>query len=370
MERKYQICIRCIMDTTDPNIEFDENGICNNCREFEQKAKKRLFRGEEGKTRLNEIIKKIKEEGKNKQHDCVVGVSGGIDSSYTLYLAKKFGLRPLAVHLDNGWNSKTATRNLSKILKKLNIDLYTYVIDWEEFKDMQLAYLKASVLDTEALTDHAIKATLYKTANERRIKYIITGINFITEGIIPKAWGHYKNDYANILDIHKKFGKKQLKTFPVLTLRDRIYYQIIKKIRMLEILNYVPYNKEEVKKFIFKEFGWEDYGGKHRESTFTHFFQSYILPRKFNIDKRRAHLSTLICAGQITREQALEEIKKSIYTEEELRREKEYMIRKFSITEKEFDDIIALPIKSHYDFKSNEKFLRRLRSIYKPFLRR
>ncbi len=242
--------------------------------------------------------------------------------------------------------------------------MHTYVIDWEEFKDLQLAYLKASVLDIEALTDHAIKAALYKIANGHGIKYIITGINVATEGIIPSAWGHYKNDYVNIKDIHKKFGTMALKTFPILTLSKRIYYQLIKNIQMVEILNYFPYKKKEAQQLLTKKFGWEEYGGKHRESTFTHFFQSYILPRKFGFDKRRAHLSTLICANEISRKEALKEMQKPIYSEEELQHEKDYVIRKFGITNKEFEELMNLPIKSHYDYKSNEKFLRGLRRIY------
>ena len=352
------------MDTSDLDIKFDENGTCNNCREYEEKVKKRVFKGKEGEEKLNKILDEIKEKGKNKKYNCVVGFSGGTDSSYVMYLVKKLGLRALAVHLDNGWNSKTATRNISKLLKKLNVNLYTYVIDWEEFKDLQLAYLKASVIDIEALTDHAIKAAMYKAANEYGIKFIITGINLATEGIIPKDWGHHKNDYANIIDIYKKFGTKELKTYPILTISKRFYYQIIKNIRVIEILNYVDYNKKDAQKLLKEEFGWDDYGGKHRESTFTHFFQSYILPRKFGVDKRRAHLSSLVLAGEISRDEALKEIEKPIYNEEELKREREYIMRKFGLSEEEFEKLMNLPIKSHYYYKSNEKLLRRLRKIY------
>lgn len=361
---EYKICTRCIMDISDPNIYFDENGICNNCKDYQEKIKKRVLTGKEAEIKIQEIVNEIKEKGRNNKYDCAIGISGGTDSSYVLYLAKKLGLRPLAVHLDNGWNSKTATMNINRVIKKLDIDLYTYVLDWEEFKDLQLAYLKASVIDIEAITDHAIKATVYKAADENGIKYILSGINFVTEGIIPKAWGHYKNDYINILDIHKNFSTKELKTFPILTLAKRFYYQILRKMKVIEILNYTNYNKKEAQKLLKEEFGWEDYGGKHRESTFTHFYQSYILPRKFKIDKRRAHLSSLILAGEISRDEALKEIEKPIYTEEELSKEKEYVTRKLGISDKEFEELMNLPIKSHHDYKSNERFLRNMRKLY------
>jgi N-acetyl sugar amidotransferase len=358
------VCSNCIMDSSDDMIEFDENGVCCHCNNYYRKMKLKTYSGKEGREKLNHIVKEIKECGANKEYNCIVGLSGGVDSSYTLYLTKKLGLNPLVVHLDNGWNTKTASKNISKLLKKLDLDLYTYVIDWEEFKDLQLSFLKASVIDVEAVTDHAIKATLFKTANKRGIKHIITGDNVMTEGIMPKSWGHNKSDYFNIKDIQKRFGKKKLKTYPILTLPERFYYQIIKGIRTIDILNYVDFNKKEVKEFIKKEFGWEDYGKKHGESTFTHFYQSYILPLKFNVDIRKAHLSALICAGQISREKALNMIDKEHYSDEDKRIEKDYVVKNLGLTEKEFDDIMKLPIKSHSHYKSNDKLHRKLRNLY------
>lgn len=367
---QYQICKKCIMDTTDPKIEFDENNICNHCKEYNEKIEKRVFTGKAGKQILDKLVEDIRKKGKNKEYNCIVGVSGGIDSTYLIHWAKQRGLRPLVVHMDNGWNTKIATRNITKILKKLDIDLYTYVIDWEEFRDIQLAYLKASVMDTEVVTDHAIKAVLYKVANERNIKYILSGVNLQTEGVMASSWGHNKNDYKNLLDIHNKFGKVKLKTYPILPLTKRIYYQIFRNIQMIEVFNYINYNKEKIKKLLSEKYGWEDYGRKHRESMFTHFFQEYILPRKFNIDKRKAHLSSLICAGQITREEALKEMTKPLYPEEELKKDKEYVLKKFGLSEEEFEKIMDQKPKSHYDYKSNDKFLRNLRATYKVLFRR
>lgn len=363
-EENYKICARCIIDSSDPKIELDESGICNHCRDYEENVKKKVLKGEEGQKKFNEIISKIKEEGKNKKYDCVIGVSGGVDSTYVMYLAKKNGLRPLAVHLDNGWDNKIAVKNVSKSIKKLEIDLYTYVIDWEEFKDFQLAYFKASVVDIEAITDHAIKAALYKAADENKVKYILSGVNFETEGVIPRNWRHNKNDYVNIKDIHNKFGKIAEKTFPFLTLKDWIKYRLFNGIKYVEILNYVPYNKEKTKEILKNELGWEDYSGKHGESMFTYFYQAYILPRKFNIDKRKAHLSSLIRSGQISREEALKKMNEPLYAPADLKKDKEYVLRKLGLSEKEFEQLMNLPIKSHYDYKSNEWLLKGLRMVY------
>lgn len=368
MHKKYQICTRCIMDTTDPDIKFDENKVCNHCREYDKLAKKYVFTGKEGEKKLNEIVSKIQEQGKNKEHDCIIGLSGGVDSTYVAYLAKKLGLRPLCVHLDNGWDSELAVKNIERIVKKFNFDFYTYVVDWEEFKDLQLAYLKASVVDIEAITDHAIVATWYKIANERDIKYILNGNNIATEGIMPESWLHKnKNDLINLKAIHNQFGTVKLKTLPTLGLSKRIYYQLIKNIQTISILNYVTYVKKDVKKIIAQELDWKDYGSKHYESIFTHFYQAYILPRKFNIDKRKAHLSTLICSGQITKEEALKEMQKDLYPEEALKKDKEYVLKKLGLTDKEFERIMGLPIKSHYDYRSDVTMFKFLQFIYRIF---
>lgn len=371
----YKMCSLSVMDNSgDPDISFDEKGICNYYYEYFEKSKLRTIPDDEKDERLAEIIKNIKEAGKNKQYDCIIGISGGVDSSYTAYLVKKLGLRPMAVHFDNGWDSELAVSNIKKILNKLGIDLYTYVIDWEEFKDIQLSFLKASTPDGEIPTDHAILAVLYKIANENKIKYIVSGNNFRTEGIMPPSWAYGHIDWKYIKGVHKKFGKVKFKSFPYITLPKYLYYTFVKGIKMVSILNYINYDKVKAQKILEDELGWQYYGGKHYESIYTRFYQSYILPNKFNIDKRKIHLSTLIFAGLLSKEEALKEMSKPAYPEDKLKFEKEYVINKFGISEKEFDEIMSAPVKSfrdypnsngiHQKYKNVLNFLRKKKILY------
>lgn len=369
----YQMCNRCVMDTTDPDIVFDENGFCNHCNDYFEKEKKFVFTSEEGKKKLEEIINKIKEDGKHKIYDCILGVSGGTDSSYVAYLAKEFGLRVLLYSLNNGYNAEIADKNVDNIVEKTNFDMYTYKVDFEEFKDLHIAYLKASVVDIEVVTDHAIAAAIYGIANKKRIKYILSGTNIVTEGILPKSWSYNKNDLLNLKAIHKRYGEGKLKTYPTLGLYKKLYYEFFKGIKFISLLDYVNYNKKEAKKVLQSEFGWEDYGGKHYESIFTKFYQAYILPMKFNIDKRKAHLSTLICSGQITREEALKELEKTLYEKDEFERDKKYVLKKLGLSEKEFEDLMKLPIKKHQEYGTQEdewiyRLLRRLKKLYTTLL--
>jgi N-acetyl sugar amidotransferase len=353
MTSDIQVCTRCVMDTTDPKIQFNAQGTCNHCRTYEQRKDQILLPEKKREAELKRIIQKIQEKGKGKKYDCIIGVSGGVDSTLMAYKAKELGLRPLAVHLDNGWNSRLAVSNIEKVLKHIDIDLYTHVIDWEEFKDLQLAYFKASVVDIEAITDHAIVAVIYDVARKQGVKYITSGSNFATEGIMPKSWVWTKNDLVNLEDIHRRFGTKKLKTFPKLGFLRLVYLKKIRGFHSIPLLNYLEYNREKAKKFLIDELGWEDYGGKHYESLFTKFYQAYILPRKFNIDKRKAHLSTYIMSGQISREEALAELKKPLYDPRELKRDKEYVMKKFAWTEEDFEEIMALPIKRHDEYKTD-----------------
>lgn len=349
---EYQICIRCIMDTTDPDIVFDKNGICNHCKQYD--IDRDIFLNKTGSEELNKLIMTIKEDGKGKEYDCVIGVSGGVDSTFVAYKVKELGLTPLAVHLDNGWNSELAVSNIEKVLKKLNIDLYTHVIDWEEFKDLQLSFLKASVANCEIPTDHAIPALLFSIASKKNIKYIILGSNIVTEGILPPSWGYDCTDLRHIKGIYKKFGKRRhLKTYPTISLLDYAYYIFAKKMKKVRILNYINYNKNEAMELLTSKLGWKYYGGKHYESIFTRFFQGYYLPEKFGFDKRRAHLSTLICSRQIIREEALQEMCKDPYPPGQLKEDREYVIKKFGLTEEEWENIMSLPIKSFKDYPSN-----------------
>ncbi|MBN4062333.1 MAG: ExsB family protein [Flavobacteriales bacterium] len=371
---KHQICTRCILDTSDePSINFDEHGVCNYCINYDKSAAEFIFRDEGREEKLHQVISKIKSCGKGKKYDCVLGVSGGVDSTFLAYKVKQFGLRPLVVHLDNGWNSELAVKNIEGILEKLGFDLYTYVIDWEEFKDLQLSFLKASVIDLEVTSDHAIFSCLHRIAKENKIKYIISGFNIVTEGVLPVSWRWHKLDWLNIKSIHKRFGTKKLKTFPRLSFFQLNYFMLALKIETVHLLNFIPYEKTKAKELITNKLGWRDYGGKHYESIITRFYQGYILPTKFNVDKRKAHLSTLICSGQITRNEALQELEKPIYDSKQLKSDKEFVLKKFGLSEKEFNSLMALPIKRHDEYPSyltkhyiyHEKFFKAIRPFTK-----
>jgi N-acetyl sugar amidotransferase len=352
------------MDTTDPEISFDENGHCNHCRAFFRNAPRLLYAGADSDRKLAEVVDRIRKNGRGKEYDCLVGVSGGVDSSYVAYTVKKVGLRPLVVHFDNGWNSELSVKNIENVVKKLGFEYQTYVVDWEEFRDVQMAYLEASVLDVETPTDHAFLAALYRISVEYGIKYIITGSNFATEAILPKSWGYNSKDLRQLKAIYRKFGKRKLKSFPFLGFWKEFYYTYVRRIKLVRILQYVPYNKSMAIKTLNEELGWEYYGGKHYESLFTKFSQAYMLPVKFNVDKRKAHLSTLICNGEITRDEALQALKEDLYKPEQLKLDKEFVCRKFGISEERFNELMALPVKTYRDYPNNEKFLNFIYKVY------
>jgi N-acetyl sugar amidotransferase len=364
-EIPYQQCNRCVMDTGDSEIVFDEDGYCNHCKEYFENTSKRTYQGKESDMQLAQLVNKIKRKGRNKEYDCVIGVSGGVDSIYTAYLAKKMGLRPLAVHMDNGWNSELAVSNIEKILKKLNIDLITEVLDWEEFRDLQLAFLKASVPEAETPTDIAIPAAMHKVAAKYNIKYIFSGGNFATEGILPKSWHYNAKDVKFLKAIHKKFGTKKRKSFPTFGFEKEMYYKLVKGIRMIYPLNYVPYNKQEAMKVLEHELEWKNYGGKHHESIYTKFVQSYLLPEKFGIDYRRATFSTQICAGEITRDEALTELNKKPYDEAGVEEEKIYLCKKLCIDADELNEILNLPARSYKDYPNDKGKLEFIYNIYR-----
>ncbi len=362
MKKPYQICVKCVMDTSDPDIEFDENGVCSHCQ-HSKRTRRFLYSQKE----LSKEIEKIKSNGEGKKYDCILGISGGVDSSMVAYYLKKLGVRPLAVHLDNGWNSEYSTRNIENVLKKLNIDLYTHVINWEEFKDIQLAFFKSSISNLEIPTDHAIGALMYNMAFKLGLKDVVHGGNINSELIMPQKWMYDCRDLKIIKAIHKKFGKVEMKTFPTLGIWKLAYYTLAKKIRLFPILNYLDYNKEEAKKFLEKEFGWQDYKVKHGESIFTRFFQNYILPLKFGIDKRRAHYSSLINSGQMTRKEALEKLRNNITKDPQTIADKEYLINKYGLKPEEFEKFMNLPNKSHKDYPNHDFFMGRLAFVYMFF---
>lgn len=361
----YRQCNRCVMDTSDPDITFDSNGYCNHCTEYFEKTIKYAYTGKLSDDKFEKLLKKIKKSGKNNDYDCVIGISGGVDSVYTAYKAQKLGLRPLAVHLDNGWNTELAESNIEKTLNKLNIELITVVLDWKEFSDLQLAFLKASVIEAETPTDIAILAVLHQIAAQQNIKYIFSGGNYVTEGILPKNWHYNAKDVKYLKAIHTKFAAKKLKIFPTFGFQKEMYYKIFKGINMIYPLNYISYNKKGAIKILEKELGWRDYGGKHHESIYTKFIQSYYLYEKFRIDYRRATFSTQICSGEITRDEALIGLTQKPFDTLKIEEEKEYICKKFKLSPEEFNEILSLPPKTYKEYPNDEKKLEFVYYVYR-----
>lgn len=368
MNQEYRQCKRCIMDTSDEDIFFDDNGVCRHCLSFDEEKEYRLYTKEEGKNALEKLVTQIKASGSSKDYDCIVGVSGGVDSTYVAYLAKSLGLKPLAIHFDNGWNSELAVSNIEKVLKKLDIDLYTYVINWEEFRSLQLSFLKCSTPDGEIPTDHAINALLLKEASKRGIKYIINGMNFRTEqqsNLDKWAYGHA--DWKYIKSVHRIFGGKRLKQYPHYSLLSTFKYLMVKRIKLISILNYIDFNKDEAMKLLQDELGWVYYGGKHYESVYTRFYQAYILPRKFNIDKRLIHNSSLIRSGQMTRDEALDKMKQPLYDKKLETDDKAFVMKKLKLNEEQFNEIMEAPIKYFYEYPNNHKRVKKLKTLMNFF---
>lgn len=349
----YRRCVRCVMDTYDPGISFNAAGECNYCTEGLQRVKDGLLPLRERQMALQALVQKIKEEGKGKPYDCLIGLSGGADSTTVAYTVKKLGLRPYAVHLDNGWNSPEAEHNIKATAERLEIHLDTYVVDPEEFADLQRAYLRASVGNIEAPTDHAISSLMLRTAASHGIRFILTGSNIVTEGILARGWGYYNQDLVNIKAIHRRFGTIPLRTLPTTSLVDWVRYIYILGIRWIPFLNYIDYDKEQYKKLLAAEIDWKDYGGKHYESTWTKFFQAYILPTKFGVDKRKSHLSSMICSGKLDRDSALAELARPLYEPDEFERDLGIVLEKLQLSRQEFETVMAQPPKKHTDYPSN-----------------
>lgn len=361
-EKKYQICTRCVMDTSIADIVFDDDGVCNYCTALENRKKTDLLcKNDEN---ISILTDKIKKDGKNNEYDCVIGVSGGVDSSYVAHLVtKEYGLRPIAVHLDNGWNSELAVKNIELILKKLDIDLYTHVIDWDEFKDVQLSFLKASVPNCEIPTDHAILALLFNVANKFGIKYILHGGNLSSEGMVPDVWMYDSRDLMHLKSIHKEYGTLPIKSLPVMGYLRLAKYIFVNRIRYISLLNFIEYNKAEAVSLLRSEYGWREYEGKHFESIFTRFFQGYLLPTKFNMDKRRPHLSSLILSGQITRDDAMKELQSEPYSSDLVKQDIKYIKQKLNLSDEEYSKIESEPVRSSTDYKNSKYFIDRFSSI-------
>lgn len=360
---QYRICVRCVMDTSDREITFDADGVCSHCHTHVDQAARRLSKPANSEDDLARIVSEMKAAGRGNDYDCILGVSGGVDSTYVAYLLRKMGLRVLAIHVDNGWNSELAVFNIERALKILDIDLHTEVLNWEEFRDLQLSFLKASVPDGEIPTDHAIFAVLSAAPSRFKCRYVVNGVNHASEAILPTTWTYGVSDWRYIRSIHKEFGRVPLKTYPHFYRWFHYFRRVVLQHHSVALLDFVAYRKEDAKRVLEKELGWRDYGGKHYESIYTRFFQGYILPRKFGIDKRRAHLSSLICAGQITRGEALRELEEPTYNPALQAEDRDYTLKKLGLTSEQFDGLLDAPPKTYDDYPNSRRYFPLLRFL-------
>lgn len=354
-KRDYRICSNCIMDTSDSNIVFDARGWCDYCSNFYARILPNWDTGPAGLHEIERQVAQIKADGIGRDHDCIIGISGGVDSSYVTYLAKeRFGLRPLLFHVDAGWNSQQAVNNIEKLVDGLDLDLHTEVVNWPEMRDLQLAFFKAQVPHIDTPQDHAFFAALYNFAARNGIKYLLTGANYSTECVRePLEWHYHASDLRQLKDIHRRFGTLPLKTFPLADIFTyKLYYRFVKGVRVVKPLNYVPFFKEAAMQELVDKFGWQKYAHKHYESRFTRFYEGYWLPTKFGYDKRRAHFSSLILTGQLSRGEALERIAQPAYTAEDIARDFEYIATKLAISEEELRSLLVGPNKSYRDYKN------------------
>lgn len=353
---KYQICSNCIMDTTDIKISFDENGLCEYCNNYAENILPQWRNENKNEEKWLKMIEHIKKEGRNREHDCLIGLSGGVDSSYVTWLAKeKFGLRPILFHVDAGWNSKEAVNNIQRLVDGLGLELYTEVINWEEMKDLQLAFFKAQVPHIDTPQDHAFFGALYNFAAKHDYKYILTGANYSTECVRePLEWHYHASDLRQIKDIHRKFGTRPLRTFPLADIFTyKIYYRYVKGVRVVKPLNHVRYIKEEAMQLLVDKFGWQRYPYKHYESRFTRFYEGFWLPNKFGYNKHRAHFSSLILTGQMSREEALAKITQPAYDQETIMQDFEYIAKKLDLTVNELQNLMNGENKTYRDYKNN-----------------
>jgi len=349
-----KICSNCVMDTTDSKLTFDENGVCDYCRSYYSDILPNWHTDESGEKMLADIAERIRKEGRGKKYDCIIGLSGGTDSSYLTYIAvTKMKLRPLIYVVDTGWNLNVAVENIEKVVKALDLDMYTEVVNWNEMRDLQLAFLYSQVPYQDGPQDHAIFAGLYNYAVKNKIKYVLTGANNATEGIRPPIEWVYMNDLIFLKDIHRKFGKVKLKTFPLCGIfKYRIYYAYIKGMKRVAPLNMIPYDKKKAEAELREKFGWVKYENKHYENVFTRFYEGYYLPRKFGYDKRKCYFSNMILTGEMTREEALKKLAKPPYDEELMKEDIEYVAKKLGITVEELNAIIEGENKTYKDYKN------------------
>jgi N-acetyl sugar amidotransferase len=351
----YRVCSQCVMDTTDARIVFDDEGMCDHCSTFLRFTKPAWHPDERGRRKLEDVIDTIKRAGRGKDFDCIIGMSGGIDSSYLTYLAKEqFGLRPLVFHVDAGWNSQIAVNNIEKLVDGLNLDLFTEVIDWEEMKDLQLAFFKSGVPHIDTPQDHAFFATMYKFAVRNDVRFILTGANLSTECVRnPVEWMYYQSDSVQLRDIHRRFGTRPLTTFPITSIIwHKLYLPYVRGIRVVRPLDLVPYVKRDAMTLLTERFGWQPYPQKHFESRFTRFYESFWLPKRFGYDVRRVQFSSLILTGQLSREEALTELQKPPFDESEMVKEIEFVGNKLGVSVSDLERFMGLPKRTYRDYRS------------------
>lgn len=357
MNKHYQICTRCLMDTTATGIVFDQDGVCNYCTEFDNQSG-HLFIKDPAvrKQELERFIEEIKRNGNGKRYDCIIGVSGGVDSSWALVQAVQLGLRPLAVHMDNGWNSELAQNNIANLVRGLGVDLYTHVIDWDEYRRLMQAFFDADVIDIELLYDNAMLAVNYNQAAKYNVHYMLSGVNQATEGLrMPKGWSWFKYDKKNIEALASQFQKMHIKTFPAIGTVGFFWNEFVRKIKWIPFLDYFEYNKFKALEILQRDFGYKPYPYKHYESIFTRFYQGYILPKKFNVDKRRIHLSSLIISGQLTRDEALKHVQGIPYpSDSALEEDIQYFLKKMNWTRQQLDDYLSRPEIPHSAYPSEK----------------
>lgn len=360
------------MDTTDPDIWFDEDGVSSHALQFDELFAADVLRAQRGERipELNTLVETIREAGKGKPYDCIIGVSGGVDSTYLTLQAVRLGLRPLIVHFDSGWNSELAVSNIHNLVTTLGLDLYTHVVDWREMKDLQLSFLKASLANCDIPTDHAFGYVAYQQAKKYGIKYILSGGNAATESVLPESWGYNADDARHLRAIQSRFGTTKLKTYPVLGMFARhVWFPLVLRIRTVRPLDYMPYMYADAKRDITESVGWRDYGGKHYESVFTRYFQGYYLPHKFGYDKRLAHYSSLVLSGQVTRDEALALMETSNYPADLREQDHAFIAKKLGISVEELESIIELPPVDYTAYPNSDGFWRRMRKLAAPVAR-
>lgn len=364
----YMVCTNCVMDTTDPEINFDEQGVCNHCHKFHDEITHKWHPNEEGTEKLNAIICEIKKAGKGKEYDCIIGLSGGVDSSYLALKASEWGLRPLVVHVDGGWNSELAVANIEKILNYCNFDLHTHVVDWSEMRDLQLAYLKSGISNQDVPQDHIFFSTLNHFAVSNDIRFFLSGGNLATESIFPVSWHGSAMDAINLKAIHKKYGEIKLKKYKTISFcAYYIWYPLIKKMRTVRPLNLMAYNKNEALCELQETLNYTPYPRKHGESFFTKFFQNYWLPQKFGYDKRKPHFSSMILSQQMTRKEAVQKLDEPLYDPQELEEDIRYFCKKLRISTEEFEYLMNVPCSNYRDFPNWDfryKILKSLRNLF------